>query len=823
MTSSSSHQQAKSAFTFDGFAEELAGSSYPKKGGIPAPIGSQKSRRPPPGFEQKVPEPTSTSGISVAHDNNSTKPDVVNNWYSPCLHPSSQGQPQQGDSNAKDDHDEMNQFFMAADRNRKNNSGDNTWNNKGSKAVGDRHSRNSSGKMSDTEQQQAYMAHMQNIFAMPGPHGDNGAPHNQGDSPSNSMFAFRTPNVSGGSNSSMGSSGNAMMQNFMSMVSQNPAMSHMFNPMNPMMNMNCMNPAMMQAMMNMMVSMNQFQNMANMNSFMQHFQKWANSGQFPPNMESMINHLNINAKEPQASKPHNKNSLDNNSSNVNSSSSPNSSFDSDSKVKMSPRTQERLTTVYGEINSTKLLVERLNLELNVNKDKLEIPRRARYFIIKSFTEEDVHRAVKYKMWCSTYYGNRRLESAYDNMKKSYGNDGDIILFFSVNASGHFCGVARMTSRYDADAKEGADVWCRDEHNEGGKNSKWRGNFSIEWIYIKDIPNTEFTHLRVTKNGGKPFPHSRDTQEIESNIAEQAIRIFHVHKQKTSLLDDFDHYNRMEERQHVKERVKSYKYINDARKDSGNGRSRSGTAASAKAPTGRRDSAKSGGGRRGSYRGRSNSEQDSVGDSTIKGVIMDEKSTSRSAMTGGARNPEYERDAMPQGIESEKESANVFEEMHLPGVLSKLKPDSVTKILAANGPLGIKNGGKFVPVDEQINSSQNMEKVSRKVPGQPGPNAIPIVKPKDHESNKSRSASSTPEKLAKILGGGIARKEKEEKEEQAKDEAAQTKKPEAVEKSEGIATVEAKEDNDTTGAVKDKKDDEITDAKKDELSDKKMSK
>ena len=206
------------------------------------------------------------------------------------------------------------------------------------------------------------------------------------------------------------------------MMSQNPALSHMFTPMNPMMNMMNMNPAMVQAMMNMMVSMNQFQNMANMTGFMQNFQKWANSGQFPPNMEAIINNFGASAAVKNGSskggKSH-KNSLDNNSSNVNTSSSPTSSMDSETKVKMSPRTQERLTNVYDEINSTHRLVERLQLELEVNGPDLKIPKRARYFIIKSFTEEDVHRAVKYKMWCSTYYGNRRLESAYDNMKKSY--------------------------------------------------------------------------------------------------------------------------------------------------------------------------------------------------------------------------------------------------------------------------------------------------------------------------------------------------------------------------------------------------------------------
>merc|ERR1711972_550574 len=64
-----------------------------------------------------------------------------------------------------------------------------------------------------------------------------------------------------------------------------------------------------------------------------------------------------------------------------------------------------------------------------------------------------------------------------------------------------------------------------------------------------------------KNGGKPFPHSRDTQEIDGDAGKRAIKIFHKHKHCTSLLDDFDHYNRMEAKQQQKEKDKSYKYNN----------------------------------------------------------------------------------------------------------------------------------------------------------------------------------------------------------------------------------------------------------------------
>lgn len=67
------------------------------------------------------------------------------------------------------------------------------------------------------------------------------------------------------------------------------------------------------------------------------------------------------------------------------------------------------------------------------------PQFARFFVIKSYTEDDVHKSLKYEIWSSTDPGNKRLDKAF----KDTAGRGPIYLFFSVNASGHFCGMAEM--------------------------------------------------------------------------------------------------------------------------------------------------------------------------------------------------------------------------------------------------------------------------------------------------------------------------------------------------------------------------------------------
>lgn len=50
-------------------------------------------------------------------------------------------------------------------------------------------------------------------------------------------------------------------------------------------------------------------------------------------------------------------------------------------------------------------------------------------MIKSYTEDDVHKSLKYEIWSSTDPGNKRLDKAF----KECAERGPIYLFFSVNA------------------------------------------------------------------------------------------------------------------------------------------------------------------------------------------------------------------------------------------------------------------------------------------------------------------------------------------------------------------------------------------------------
>jgi len=57
---------------------------------------------------------------------------------------------------------------------------------------------------------------------------------------------------------------------------------------------------------------------------------------------------------------------------------------------------------------------------------------------------------------------------------------------------------------NVDYASSSSVWAQD---------KWKGQFKVKWIYVKDVPNTQLRHIRLENNEGKPVTKSRDTQEV----------------------------------------------------------------------------------------------------------------------------------------------------------------------------------------------------------------------------------------------------------------------------------------------------------------------
>ncbi|KAF5726662.1 hypothetical protein HS088_TW22G00343 [Tripterygium wilfordii] len=167
-------------------------------------------------------------------------------------------------------------------------------------------------------------------------------------------------------------------------------------------------------------------------------------------------------------------------------------------------------------------------------------KEAKFFVIKSYSEDNVHKSIKYGVWASTPNGNKKLDTAYHEAKEK--ETCPIFLLFSVNASAQFCGVAEMVGPVDFD--KSVDYWQQD---------KWSGQFPVKWHIIKDVPNSQFRHIILENNDNKPVTNSRDIQEVGLKQGIQMLDIFKNYETSSSILDDFQFY---EERQRATRERKS---------------------------------------------------------------------------------------------------------------------------------------------------------------------------------------------------------------------------------------------------------------------------
>ncbi|GLT95262.1 hypothetical protein SLE2022_129540 [Rubroshorea leprosula] len=153
----------------------------------------------------------------------------------------------------------------------------------------------------------------------------------------------------------------------------------------------------------------------------------------------------------------------------------------------------------------------------------------KFFVIKSYSEDDVHKSIKYGVWASTSNGNKKLDAAYHEAKEK--PDGcPVFLLFSVNTNGQFVGLAEMVGPVDFDKT--LEYWQQD---------KWLGCFPVKWHIIKDVPNSLLRHITLENNENKPVTNSRDTQEVNLEQGIQILKIFKGHSSKTCILDDFEFY------------------------------------------------------------------------------------------------------------------------------------------------------------------------------------------------------------------------------------------------------------------------------------------
>ncbi|TKW07042.1 hypothetical protein SEVIR_7G281501v4 [Setaria viridis] len=184
-----------------------------------------------------------------------------------------------------------------------------------------------------------------------------------------------------------------------------------------------------------------------------------------------------------------------------------------------------------------------------NRDDFQVVyTNAKFFVIKSYNEADIHKSIKYGVWSTSSVGNLKLDTAFRDAQVIAASSSTlcpVLLFFSVNGSSHFCGVAEMVG--PVDYQNDMDFWCR--------KNKWIGSFPVKWHIIKNVHNSTFRSILLQNNEDKPVTSSRDTQEIHYTPGTTMLELFKYTRAEGCVLDDFMVHEEEEARSGQLERFK----------------------------------------------------------------------------------------------------------------------------------------------------------------------------------------------------------------------------------------------------------------------------
>ncbi|XP_059653584.1 YTH domain-containing protein ECT4 isoform X2 [Cornus florida] len=214
----------------------------------------------------------------------------------------------------------------------------------------------------------------------------------------------------------------------------------------------------------------------------------------------------------------------------------NGEFEASAELTCGPRVQCGSSTLNSSVEEGQLALSIQKYQYNLEDFQTEYDN-AKFYVIKSYSEDDVHKCVKYDVWSSTPTGNKKLDAAFHDAEakaRETGTKCPLFLFFSVNGSGQFVGLAEMVGKVDFN--KDMDFWQLD---------KWNGFFPVKWHIIKDIPNGQFRHILLENNDNRPVTFTRDTQEIGLKQGVEMLNILKSYSAKTSILDDFNFYENRE--------------------------------------------------------------------------------------------------------------------------------------------------------------------------------------------------------------------------------------------------------------------------------------
>lgn len=111
--------------------------------------------------------------------------------------------------------------------------------------------------------------------------------------------------------------------------------------------------------------------------------------------------------------------------------------------------------------------------INNDESDLSAYQDASFFVMRSSSYDDIHKAMKYGIWTSTGDNNAKISEAFAKNKEE---GRKVVLLFRVASENILCGAAELIS--DFIEEQQFDYWW--------SKARWKGIFNLKWIFIKNI-------------------------------------------------------------------------------------------------------------------------------------------------------------------------------------------------------------------------------------------------------------------------------------------------------------------------------------------------
>lgn len=122
----------------------------------------------------------------------------------------------------------------------------------------------------------------------------------------------------------------------------------------------------------------------------------------------------------------------------------------------------------------------------INTQESVFKERARFFIIKSHSKENLELSMTHSIWATTKNPTNKFQQAFDSVE-------NVILIFSTNDQNSIHGVARMESKMSKKIKPNVRLHPDPEtlknpyHQGHHQNMMLMSNFKVNWILKCQYP------------------------------------------------------------------------------------------------------------------------------------------------------------------------------------------------------------------------------------------------------------------------------------------------------------------------------------------------